>query len=186
MFDGKSETDGRIALLEAGGHIGPMGAEPLLLEAIELGMSPESEYLADVLFAAQLEEYDETGNLTCVSEGPIDRAPWFTYQGIQFDAPGRIWATDTVASLPEHRSPEFRQKNHVVSSKAAYLWAAYKNHDYCDLLVDYVRERARTDNGFASSIYRETGKATATYADINTNAIILQSIAQIMRNAENQ
>ncbi len=186
VFDGKSETDGRIALLEAGGHIGPMGAEPLLLEAIELGMSPESEYLADVLFAAQLEEYDETGNLTCVSEGPIDRAPWFTYQGIQFDAPGRIWATDTVASLPEHRSPEFRKKNHVVSSKAAYLWAAYKNHDYCDLLVDYVRERARTDNGFASSIYRETGKATATYADINTNAIILQSIAQIMRNAESQ
>ncbi|MFT6676732.1 MAG: hypothetical protein ACJAVM_002937 [Sulfitobacter sp.] len=186
VFDGKSEADGRIALLEIAGQIGPMGAEPLLLEALELGMSPESEYLAEVLFAAQLEEFDETGVLTCVSEGPIDHEPWFTYQGLQFDAPGRVWATDTVASLPEHRSPEFRKKNQVVSSKGAYLWAAYKNHEYCDRLVDYVREKARTSNGFASSIYQQTGKATQTYADINTNAVILQSIAQMMRNRQNQ
>ncbi|MGC1497463.1 MAG: DUF3131 domain-containing protein [Sulfitobacter sp.] len=183
VFDGVSTADGKMALLEVGGHIGPMGAEPLLLEAIELGMSAESAYLADVLFAAQLEEYDDTGRLTCVSEGPIDRAPWFTYQGIQFDAPGRVWATDTVAGLDEHRSPEFRAKNAVISSKGAYLWAAYKDHSYCDMLVEYVREKARTSNGFSSSIYQSTGKATSTYADINTNAIILQSIAQIMKNA---
>ncbi len=183
VFDGVSNADGKMAVLEVGGHIGPMGAEPLLLEAIELGMSAESAYLADVLFAAQLEEYDDTGRLTCVSEGPIDRAPWFTYQGIQFDAPGRVWATDTVAGLDEHRSPEFREKNAVISSKGAYLWAAYKDHSYCDMLVEYVREKARSSNGFSSSIYQSTGKATSTYADINTNAIILQSIAQIMKNA---
>ena len=183
VFDDVSSADGRMALLEVGGHIGPMGAEPLLLEAIELGMSAESAYLADVLFAAQLEEYDATGRLTCVSEGPIDRAPWFTYQGLQFDAPDRVWATDTVAGLAEHRSPEFRSKNAVISSKGAYLWAAYKNHSYCDKLVDYVRQKARTSNGFSSSIYQATGMATSTYADINTNAIILQSIAQIMKTA---
>ena len=184
VFDGNTEADGKMRLLEVGGNIGPMGAEPLLLEAIELGMSPESAYLADVLFAAQLEEYDETGKLTCVSEGPIDRAPWFTYQGLQFDAPGRVWATDTVAGLPEHRSPEFREKNAVISSKGAYLWAAYKNHDYCDALVEYVRGKARTPFGFSSSIYRNTGQATTNYADINTNAIILQSIARILKTAE--
>jgi len=184
VLDGNLDADGKMRLLEAGGHIGPMGAEPLLLEALELGMSPESTYLAEVLFAAQLEEFDATGKLTCVSEGPIDRAPWFTYQGIQFDAPGRVWATDTVAGLAEHRSKEFREENAVISSKGAYLWAAYKDHDYCDTLVDYVRSRAKTPYGYSSSIYRNTGKAMPNYTDINTNAIILQSIARILKNAE--
>ncbi|MGJ8628887.1 MAG: DUF3131 domain-containing protein [Sulfitobacter sp.] len=184
VFDGNTDADGQMRLLEASGNIGPMGAEPLLLEAIELGMSPESAYLADVLFAAQLEEFDMTGKLTCVSEGPIDRDPWFTYQGLQFDAEGRVWATDTVAGLPEHRSKEFREKNAVISSKAAYLWAAYKDHDYCDSLVNYVRERAQTPYGYSSSIYRNTGRALPNYADINTNAIILQSIARILKTAK--
>ncbi|MGJ5618190.1 DUF3131 domain-containing protein [Sulfitobacter sp. MF3-043] len=184
VFVGNTVADGKMRLLEVAGNIGPMGAEPLLLEAIELGMSPESSYLADVLFAAQLEEYDQTGQFTCVSEGPLDRPPWFTYQGLQFDAPGRVWATDTVAGLPAHRSPEFREKNAVVSSKGAYLWAAYKNHDYCDALVEYVRSKAQTPYGFCSSIYRNTGQATSNYADINTNAIILQSIARILKTAE--
>ncbi len=184
VFRGKSDADGKMQLLEVSGYIGPMGAEPLLLEALEFGMSPESAYLADVLFAAQLEEYDQTGKLTCVSEGPIDRSPWFTYQGLQFDAPGRVWATDTVEGLPEHRSKQFREKNAVISSKGAYLWAAYKNHDYCDALVKYVREKAHSPSGFCSSTYRHSGQITTNYADINTNAIILQSIARIIKNTE--
>jgi hypothetical protein len=181
VFQGKSTSDGQMALLEVCGDIGPMGAEPLLLEALELGMSQESAYLAEVLFAAQLEEYEHSGKLTCVSEGPIDRSPWFTYQGLQFDAPGRVWATDTVEGLAEHRSEAFRAKNLVISSKAAYLWAAYKDHPYCETLVRFVRERAITKSGFASSIYQNTGEPTATYADINTNAIILQSIAHKLK-----
>jgi hypothetical protein len=181
VFDDKSAVEGQMSLLEVAGSIGPMGAEPLLLEAVERGMSKESEYLAEVLFAAQLEEYSTSGTLVGVSEGPIDRNPWFTYQGLQFDAPGRVWATDTVESLPEHRSKEFIDANLAVSSKSAYLWAAYKKHKYSSRLVNFVRQRAKTEVGFASSIYSNTGESTANYSDLNTNAVILQSIAAILK-----
>jgi hypothetical protein len=181
-FLGRATTDGEMALLEAAGKIGPMGAEPLLLEALELGMSAESAYLADVLFAAQVEEYRKTGTLMCVSESPIDREPWFIYSGLLLDAPRRAWATDTVESLPEHRSAEFVAKNITVSAKAAYLWAAYNPDAYSDRLVGYVREKARTSSGFRSGIYTASGEVTRN-TDLNTNAIILQAIAEIARNA---
>ncbi|UOA33906.1 hypothetical protein DSM110093_03741 (plasmid) [Sulfitobacter sp. DSM 110093] len=181
VLRGASQSDGQMALLEVGGHIGPMGAEPLLMEALEFGMSPESAYLADVLFAAQLEEHDETGRLICVSEGPINSPPWFLYQGLQFDAPGRVWATDTVDSLPEHRTNAFRDAHLSISSKGAFLWSAYRDHPFCDKLRALVRDRAKTPYGFASSINERAGQASTTYSDINTNAVILQSIAHMLK-----
>ena len=152
VFHGKSTPDGQMALLEVCGHIGPLGAEPLLMEALEFGMSAESAYLADVLLAAQIEEHEETGRLICVSEGPIPNAPWFLYQGLQFDAQGRVWATDTVAGLDAHRTQAFRDEHLSISSKAAYLWSAYKDHPFCDTMLAIVREKAKTPYGFASSI----------------------------------
>ncbi|CUH88557.1 hypothetical protein PH5382_02493 [Phaeobacter sp. CECT 5382] len=177
VFQGESRTDDQMALLEMASDIGPIGAEPLLLEAMELGISPESAYLADVLYSAQLEEYRETGQLTCVSEGPIDRSPWFTYQGLQLDAATRTWATDTVGKEPEYRTPEFRENHLVVSSKSAFLWAAHQPHDYSDILLRHVREKSKTENGFSSSIFVKTGRATEAYTDLNTNGVILQAIA---------
>lgn len=181
VFQGKSSPDGQMALLEVCGRIGPLGAEPLLMEALEFGMSPESAYLADVLLAAQIEEHEETGRLIGVSEGPINNAPWFLYQGLQFDAQGRVWATDTVAGLDAHRTKAFRDEHLSISSKAAYLWSAYKDHPFCDRLLTVVRDKAKTANGFASSINQRTGEPSKTYSDINTNAVILQSIAHMLK-----
>ncbi|UWR39419.1 DUF3131 domain-containing protein [Sulfitobacter sp. W074] len=181
VFQGKSTPDGQMALLEVCGRIGPLGAEPLLMEALEFGMSPESAYLADVLLAAQIEEHKETGRLICVSEGPINNAPWFLYQGLQFDAQGRAWATDTVAGLDAHRTKAFRDEHLSISSKAAYLWSAYKDHPFCDRLLTVVRAKAKTSSGFASSINQRTGEPSKTYSDINTNSVILQSIAHMLK-----
>ncbi|KIC27075.1 twin-arginine translocation pathway signal [Leisingera sp. ANG-M6] len=177
VFSGRSAADGQMALLEAAAKIGPFGAEPLLLEAMEMGMSKESAYLADVLFAAQLEDFRETGRLICVSEGPIDKSPWFLYQGLQLDAKKRTWAFDTVGQEPEYRTPEFREENLVISSKAAFLWSAYQPHEYSEKLYRFTRSAAKTKNGFASSIYLKTGRTTETYSDLNTNGVILQAIA---------
>ncbi len=179
---GRSSADGQMALIEASGLIGPLGAEPLLLEAVELGMSPESVYLADLLFAAQLEEYEETGRLKCVSECPIDREPWFLYSGLQLDADGRRWATDTVNGHARHRSEAFADANAVISSKAAYLWAAYRPHSYSQRLLEHVRIRARQSIGFSPGIYEADDRAMPDYSDINTNAIILQAIAYRVMN----
>lgn len=177
VLSDRSPADGRMALLEAASRIGPFGAEPLLLEAMELGMSRESAFLADVLFAAQLEEFQETGRLICVSEGPIDKSPWFLYQGLQLDAPKRTWAFDTVGQEPEYRTPEFREENLAISSKAAFLWSAYQPHEYSDKLTSFTRSVARTKNGFASSIYLKNEQPTEAYTDLNTNGVILQAIA---------
>jgi len=177
VFEGRSEPDGQMALLEAVATIGPIGAEPLLLEALELGMSQESAYLADVLFSTQLEDFRETGRLICVSEGPIDTSPWFLYQGLQIDAETRTWAMDTVGQEPEYRTPEFRDEFLAVSSKAAYLWSALQPHSYSDRLRAYVRENAKTENGYSSSIFVRSGRATRNYTDLNTNSVILQAIA---------
>jgi len=181
VFDGLSIHDGQMALLEAVARIGPIGAEPLLLEALELGMSPESAHLADMLFAAQVEEFRETGNLVCASEGPLDAEPWFSYQGLQLDAKKRTWAIGTVGVEPEYRTPEFWRSHQVISCKAAFLWAAYQPHDFSERLVNYVRARARTKNGFAASIFSRSQRVTEFYSDINTNAVILQAIAHILR-----
>ena len=180
VFDGKSAYDDQMALLEVASWIGPLGAEPLLLEAMELGMSPESAHLANVLFAAQLEDHDETGRLIAVSEGPLDHEPWFTYQGLQLDAAERTWALDTVGKEPKYRTPEFWRENLMISSKAAYLWAAYRPHDYSEKLVAFVRTKCRTRHGFASGTFNSTGRVTSTYTDLNTNGVILQAIAHML------
>lgn len=180
VFEGFSPHDGQRALLEAAAAIGPFGAEPLLLEAMELGMTAESAYLAEVLFAAQLEEYRETGEVVCVSEGPIDEPPWFTYQGLLLDRPERTWAIDTVGEELEYRNSGYWETHRVFSTKAAFLWAAYQPHELSDRMVALARSRGRTRNGFASSIYSRTGRATQHYTDINTNAVILQAISRML------
>lgn len=180
VTEGLSPHDGQMALLEAASWIGPLGAEPLLLEAMEIGMSEESAYLAEVLFAAQFEEFEESGRFMAVSEGPIDVAPWFTYQGLQLDATKRTWALDTVGHDDKYMQPAFWRENLVISSKAAFLWAAYKPHDYSSQLLQHVRANARTKRGFASSIFSRTGRVTENYTDLNTNAVILQSIARML------
>lgn len=180
VFGGRSANDGQMALLEAAASIGPFGAEPLLLEAMELGMSPEAAYLAEVLFAAQLEEYRETGEVICVSEGPIDEPPWFTYQGLLLDREERTWAIDTVGEELEYRNSKYWETHRVFSTKSAFLWAAFQPHELSDKMVGKARSLGRTQNGFASSIYSRTGRATAHYTDINTNAVILQAVSRML------
>ncbi len=175
-----SDCDRKMKVLESVSSISPIGAEPLLLDALEFGLTPDTAYLADVLFAAQLEEYEKTGVLVCASEGPIDHEPWFTYQGLKFDAVENRWIIDTVGREAKYKTPEFQTANQVISVKASYLWAAYNPHSYSNRLVDFVRSTAKTKNGFASSIYSTTGRPTQNYSDLNTNGIILQSIARIL------
>lgn len=176
-FADQSRVDGEMALLEAVAWIGPLGAEPLLLEAMELGMSDESAYLADVLFNAQVEEFRETGKLVCVSETPVDRAPWFIYQGLQLDSQKRRWALDTVGDSVEFLTEDAAEEFLAVSAKAAFLWASYMPSGYSNKLIDLVRAKAPSAHGFSSSINIKTGRVTENYTDINTNAIILQAVA---------
>ena len=145
IFDGIPASEGKMALLDVAAEIGPLGTEPLLLEANDFGLSPEVRVSCRGIVAAQLREYRTTGRLVCVSEGPIDRAPWFTYQGLQFDAPDRTWVIDTVRKDERFKADAFQDENRVISPKAAFLWAESRYpHSFSNMLVNYIRGTAKT------------------------------------------
>ncbi|TNF18972.1 MAG: DUF3131 domain-containing protein [Rhodobacteraceae bacterium] len=178
VLDGRQAADDTMRLLEAASRIGPIGTEPLLLEAMDFRMSPESALLAEVLFAAQKEAHARSGKLYCVSESPIDRSPWFVYHGLQLDAPGLVWTESVDLGSADPEAATRAGDTFAISCKAAYLWNTYRPSEYSDLLVNFVRERARGKQGFSSAIYQATGQPTRNYSDINTNSIILQAIAR--------
>ncbi|MEH6834768.1 MULTISPECIES: DUF3131 domain-containing protein [Falsihalocynthiibacter] len=181
-LDGRTDADAVIELLFSASKIGSIGAEPLLLEGVELCFTPETQYLADMLFSAQLEDNQTTGTMRCVSESPIDMAPWFTYQGYSIDDFANPWRVQVISDDDQYTQPDFLRSIEVVSVKAAYLWAATHPHEYSHALVDYVRSRARIENfGFSPGIYMKNGLPMAGYSDLNTNGIILEAIAHILK-----
>jgi hypothetical protein len=177
-----SPTDRDMRLLHAAAEIGPIGAEPLLLEGLEMGFSPPAALLARVLDAAQRDDHAATGVLRAVSEAPLDRAPWFTYQGLALSDAVDAWRVDAVAADPAHRTPEFRRETALVNTKAAYLWAALHPSAHAARLVRHVRAAAaQPDLGFAPGVFAATGRGMPGYVDVNTNGIVLSAIAHLLR-----
>lgn len=180
-LNGKHDADAAMELLFSASKIGALGAEPLLFEGVEIGFSPEAKYLADMLFVAQLEDHRATGKLRCVSEGPLNMEPWFSYQGYNLNDFADPWSVNVISDRRKYNSKEFLHAIEMVSVKSAYLWAATHPHPYSHLLVDYVRSRARIENfGFSSGIFRETGLSITDYSDLNTNSVVLEAIAKIL------
>ena len=171
------------AFLVSAANAGPIGTEPHLTEAVELGYSEPAEFLAGILYDAQVKRFEETGRLTCVSEAPIDSAPWFIYQGYQLTGKGTQgnWAISGAGSNPQWRTAKFADKIRMVVSGSAYLWYAARPDDYTARLCAYVSKHGKTeDEGFSPGIYERSDRADE-YPDINNNALILESIAFIAK-----
>jgi hypothetical protein len=180
--DGEGDFDRGIRLLNAVGNIGPIGAEPLLLEEVELGFSRESKILADVLYSAQLAEYRRSGNLVAVSETPLDREPWFTYQGLGVNDADDPWKVFSIIEEARFKTPGFTYANRMLSTKAAMLWGVIRPGAFSEKLVERaVRDTKLADLGFAVGIYQSTDQPTFGYSGMNTNGIILEAIAYAMR-----
>jgi hypothetical protein len=168
----------RKAYLDHVASIGTIATEPHLSEAVEVGMSPHGQVISDVLHEAQIRRHAETGALTCVTEGPIDREPWFTYQGYEMGEDGGAWRVYATYVAPEWNDPAFIDNTRMVSTKAAFLWRAVRADDYSKMLHEHVREGASDRLGFSAGRY-EVGGAVANVYDINTNALVLEALAFI-------
>lgn len=180
--DGESDFDRGIRLLNAVGNFGPIGAEPLLLEEVELGFSRESKILADVLYSAQLDEYRRSGDLIAVSETPLDREPWFTYQGLDVNDADDPWKVFSIIEEARFKTPGFTYANRMLSTKAAMMWGVIRPGAFSEKLVErVVRDTKLPDLGFAVGVYKSTDQPTFGYTGINTNGIILEAIAYAMR-----
>lgn len=177
-----SRTDREMLLLQSVGDLGALGAEPLLFEALEMGMTEPSTLLASVLFSAQRHHFETTGTLACVSEAPLNREPWFTYQGLNVTAAEGRWMVNAASEDGRFETPEFRKETALVNTKAAYLWAAHRPGPYSTLLTRHVRTRSRLAGlGFSPGVFVASGESMPGYTDINTNGVVLEAIAFIMR-----
>jgi hypothetical protein len=186
VYDGEapdSSFAARKAFLKTLGEIGPIATEPSLSEIIEIGPSPYATVITEVLGERQQERYEQTGKLTSVSETPIDRAPWFTYQGLDLTREGEdAWTVYPYATDERWETPTFASENRTISTKAAFLWYAVQPNDYTEKVWSYMREQAKSEKyGFHPGVYEAT-KTPSTNIDLNTNAAILESIAYILNN----
>ena len=181
LEDGKT-GDQNIRLLYSAANIGHFGTEPLLLEALEIGHSSESRYLSEVLFDAQLSWFEETGRYKCVSEAPLNFAPWFSYQGLRVDRSGQeSWVISTLGNDAAYQTERFFNRAELISAKAAYMWAVERPHAYSSALLSQIRQKARLDGlGFSVGVFSQTLKAMPGYSDVNTNGIILTAISKIL------
>jgi len=171
----------RQAFIDHVASVGPIASEPHTNEAIELGHSARSRILADELYAAQKERFAETGRLTSVSEAPIDKQPWFTYQGYNLDAEaGPRWPVDSVVTERKWATDQFAETFRMTSSKAAYLWLAERGDDYATKLRNFIAAKAPSGGfGYYAGIYESSGRAPRIM-DVNTNAAVLESVAFIL------
>jgi hypothetical protein len=158
---------------------GRIATEPSTTEQIEVGSSDHGTLAADLLYAAQIDRYEATGILTCVSEGPADREPWFTYQGYQLGPDGGSWEVDHPSEANSFSQKQLKNLR-TISTKGCFFWLAARPGRYSKTLYDTARTSGLTDGyGFASGIYENTLEATL-HSDVNTNGIILESILYIL------
>lgn len=174
----------KAAFLKKVSSTGVVSTEPQVTEQIELGYSETAKLLADILFQAQEKRFERTGYLTCVSEAPIDAEPWFIYQGYQMPEDGATeggeWIVAALKKDARWKTEKFARETRLAVSGAAFLWFADRADDYSDRLYQHIREGAFIEGvGFSPGIY-EHSKRADQIPDINTNALILESVAYIL------
>jgi len=141
-------------------------SEPYILAGLEFGWSSDMQELGYRVYAAQEKRFENTGQLTAVSEDNIDRAPYFVYNTVYTN--GKSW--NAITEDGEDAS-EFRS----ISSKAAFGWDALYNNNYTDKLMEVVIDLRDPEKGYYSGWY-ETLNEPNKAITANSNGIILESL----------
>ncbi|MEH2407017.1 DUF3131 domain-containing protein [Nostoc sp.] len=141
-------------------------SESYILDGIEFGLQGELADFAARVLDVQKRRYDNTGQLTAVTEDNIDQAPYFLYNTVY--ANGANWATITDANQPY---PQFRS----ISTKAAFGWRyLFPDNAYAQKVFDAVKDlRSPDDSGYYAGIYEESKQPNKALTG-NTNGLILE------------
>ncbi len=147
--------------------------ESYILEAIEIGQTESNKEILNLIHNLQKARYEDEGIITCISEGELDRKPWFVYCGLVAGEEGfTIWPVMGSIWEDGESYPEYR----FISSKAAIAWQALKKNNYTRLCYDLIRgEALNYQFGFYSGIYEENHQLNSSFS-VNTNGIILESL----------
>ena len=141
-------------------------SESYILDGLEFGLQGElGDYAARVL-EVQKRRFQDTKQLTAVSEDNINKPPYFIYNTVYSN--GVNWAAITDENKP---IPEFRS----ISTKAAFGWRyLYPNNEYAKQVFDAIKDlKDPKNNGFYAGLY-EASKQPNTSLTGNTNGLILE------------
>ncbi|MEH2347736.1 MAG: DUF3131 domain-containing protein [Nostoc sp.] len=142
--------------------------DPYLLWGLEMGWTDAVRPQVQNLFKVQLQRFKRTGILTAVNEDSLDRLPYFLYYSVY--ANGQSWQAVNTSGKAY---PQLR----FVSTKAAFSWFALMPDDsYTKRLRDFAQNLSDKNRGYFSGRYENTKLGINTSVDINTNAIVLESL----------
>jgi hypothetical protein len=120
------------------------------------------------LLKVQQQRFERTQILTAVNENSLDRPPYFLYYSVY--ANGQPWS----AINPRGKAyPQLR----FLSTKAAFAWEALMpNESYATTLREAVQNLADQNRGYLSGRYENSRLGVNAAIDVNTNAVILESL----------
>ena len=143
-------------------------SDPYTLWGLELGWPESVQTQVDHLLNIQKQRFETTGILTAVNEDSLDRPPYFLYYSIY--ANGEPWSIITPWGTSH---PDLR----FLSTKASFSWNALKPEEfYTNQLRNAVQNLADPARGYLSGRYENPDLGNNYSIDINTNAIILESL----------
>ena len=141
-------------------------SEPYFLDGIETGFQALPKAYSDRILQAQEARYENTKQLTAVTEDNLDRDPRFVYNTLFVN--GKPWGTITD-------SGENYNYLRFLSSKAAIGWHVLYNNEYTEKLFDFVVDNLESETGWYNGYY-ENLKEPNDALTANNNGVILESL----------
>ena len=140
-------------------------SEPFFMEALEYGWRDDAFWVATHVLDAQIFRFNQTGQITALSEDHIKGKPYFAYNAILADHTPFISVTARRKDVSHKRG---------ISTKASFGWWATMRHPYTDALIKTV-EHLQTDNGWYAGLF-ESDMSANEILTLNTNAVILEAL----------
>lgn len=154
--------------LKSSGATNYLTNDPYLLWGLEMGWNDAVKSQVQNLFKVQLQRFNSTGILTAVNEDSLDRPPYFLYYSVYSN--GQYWQAVNTSGKAY---PKLR----FVSTKAAFSWFALMPDDpYTKRLRDFAQNLSDKNRGYFSGRYENSQLGVNASVDINTNAIVLESL----------
>lgn len=140
-------------------------SEPFLLEALEYGWRDEAYWVASHIFDAQIFRYNQTGQLTSLTEDHIKGKPYFAYNAILVDENPFISVTAKRVDVSDKRG---------ISTKGSFGWWALLRHPYTFALLESLTH-LQTDGGWYAGLF-EVNMSANEILTLNTNAVVLEAL----------
>ncbi len=146
-------------------------SESYILDGLEYGWDVNSKELAYRVYKVQKKRANDIGIPVAVSEGHIDKAPYFVYNSVYTN--GKTWVC-----LAENGDDAEEFKS--FSTKTAYAWATLYDDKYSKVLLKNLEGLSNKDKGWYSGRYDSDASINETLT-ANTNAVILECINYKMK-----